>query len=298
MYNPQIKTFITVADAGSFNRAAELLFISSTAVIKQINLLENHIEVQLFNRSHKGLTLTPAGRVFYKDAKQFISIGDTMIRRVRELQQGISDVIRIGSSPITPVDILTSLATKLQDSGIQFQIIPFENNPENAKQILDNLGKNIDVVMGIFEDVTKEFYRKIQTLTVDRLTVKLLMASTDILVNKSKIDWNDFKNRRVYILESKWTTIFDEVAHSIQIHEPETKIVRFPFLDTNIFNKCLQDNGIMVGFSIWNKVHPFIVVKDMDWSFTINYGVLYSKVPSEPVNTFIKIVKQELVTSN
>ena len=35
MYNPQIKTFIVVADAGSFNKAAEQLFVSSTAIIKQ-----------------------------------------------------------------------------------------------------------------------------------------------------------------------------------------------------------------------------------------------------------------------
>ena len=57
MYNPQVKTFITVADAGSFNKAAEQLFVSSTAIIKQMNLLEDHLEVRLFHRSHKGLSL-------------------------------------------------------------------------------------------------------------------------------------------------------------------------------------------------------------------------------------------------
>lgn len=40
MYNPQIETFIKVADAGSFNKSAEELYITPTAVIKQINLLE------------------------------------------------------------------------------------------------------------------------------------------------------------------------------------------------------------------------------------------------------------------
>ena len=43
MYNPQIKTFIVVADAGSFNKAAEQLYVSSTAIIKQINLLESEL---------------------------------------------------------------------------------------------------------------------------------------------------------------------------------------------------------------------------------------------------------------
>ncbi len=40
MYNPQLDTFLRMADAGSFNKAAEDAYITPTAVIKQINLLE------------------------------------------------------------------------------------------------------------------------------------------------------------------------------------------------------------------------------------------------------------------
>ena len=82
MYNPQIKTFIVVADAGSFNKAAEQLFVSSTAIIKQMNLLEDHVGVRLFNRSHRGLSLTEAGEVFYKDAKHIIQYSENTIKRV------------------------------------------------------------------------------------------------------------------------------------------------------------------------------------------------------------------------
>ena len=36
MYDPRLETFLTVADSGSFNKAAEKLYITPTAVIKQI----------------------------------------------------------------------------------------------------------------------------------------------------------------------------------------------------------------------------------------------------------------------
>ena len=55
MYNPQLETFLRVADAGSFNKAAEESYITPTAVIKQINLLEESLGVKLFDRSHRGL---------------------------------------------------------------------------------------------------------------------------------------------------------------------------------------------------------------------------------------------------
>lgn len=72
MYNPQLETFLRVADAGSFNKAAEQSYITPTAVIKQINLLEEDLNVKLFERTHRGLKLTKAGRSLYKDAKYII----------------------------------------------------------------------------------------------------------------------------------------------------------------------------------------------------------------------------------
>lgn len=58
MYNHQLETFIRVADAGSFNKAAEESYITPTAIIKQINLLEDSLGVKLFERTRRGLTLS------------------------------------------------------------------------------------------------------------------------------------------------------------------------------------------------------------------------------------------------
>jgi len=52
IYTPQLETFIRVADVGSFTKAAESTYITTTAVIKQINILESNLRVQLFKRTH------------------------------------------------------------------------------------------------------------------------------------------------------------------------------------------------------------------------------------------------------
>ena len=74
MYNPQLETFLRVADAGSFSKAAESSYITPTAVIKQINLLEANLGVQLFERTHRGLKLTKAGFSLYNDTKYILSL--------------------------------------------------------------------------------------------------------------------------------------------------------------------------------------------------------------------------------
>ena len=54
MYDPHLDIFLQVAELGSFSRAAEALYISAPAVIKQIGLLEDRIGVKLFLRTHQG----------------------------------------------------------------------------------------------------------------------------------------------------------------------------------------------------------------------------------------------------
>lgn len=87
MYNPQLDTFIKVADAGSFNEAAEDSFITPTAVIKQINLLERSLDVKLFERTHRGLKLTKAGQSLYQDAKYIIQYCRESIVRAKNAMQ-------------------------------------------------------------------------------------------------------------------------------------------------------------------------------------------------------------------
>ncbi|MCG4808278.1 LysR family transcriptional regulator, partial [Collinsella aerofaciens] len=69
MFNPLLSAFVCAADCGSFTKAAEALFLSPTAVMKQINTLEKHLNLKLLVRTSHGIRLTPAGEVIYKDAR-------------------------------------------------------------------------------------------------------------------------------------------------------------------------------------------------------------------------------------
>lgn len=98
MYNPQLETFLACADAGSFHKAAENAYITPTAVIKQINLLEASLGVKLFVRTYRGLRLTKAGESLYQDAKYIISYCRDSVARAKNAMQESKHVIRIGSS--------------------------------------------------------------------------------------------------------------------------------------------------------------------------------------------------------
>ncbi len=61
MYNPLLYTFVTAIDCGSFAKAAEALYISPTAVMKQVNALEQHLNLKLTERTPAGIRPTDVG---------------------------------------------------------------------------------------------------------------------------------------------------------------------------------------------------------------------------------------------
>ena len=145
MYNQQIETFIKVVDVGSFNKAAAKLYITPTAVIKQINLLEKALEVVLFERTHCRLVLTKAGELLYQDAKYIIRYcKDSVICAQNAMNEG-ANIIRIGSSSMTPAQLLmhrgwSNYVDRLRDdiwqNHSQINIVDFDFYSMNALTIV------------------------------------------------------------------------------------------------------------------------------------------------------------------
>lgn len=140
MYNHQLDTLIAVGDAGSFNKASEKLYISPNAVMKQISLLERNLGFALFQRSHQGLKLSPAGESLYKAAQYIMKYSQDAIIKAAKIANK-QHIIRIGVSFTTPVEFLLSLWTKVQqtNSDLKFELISFENTPQNAKELWKTL---------------------------------------------------------------------------------------------------------------------------------------------------------------
>ena len=66
----QIKYALTIADAGSMNRAAELLYISQPTLSGAVKELEREIGIAIFLRTSKGVTATAEGAEFLSYARQ------------------------------------------------------------------------------------------------------------------------------------------------------------------------------------------------------------------------------------
>ena len=291
MYNPQIETFIKVADAGSFNKAAEELYITPTAVIKQINLLENSLDLVLFERTHRGLILTNAGKSLYQDAKYVISYcKDSVVRAKNAMSEG-ENIIRIGSSPTTPAQLLMQMWPKIQEQcpDIKFEIVPFENTPENAKEILANLGKNIDIIGGIFDDTMLKL-RKCEGLQLSREPFCCAVSIHHKLAQKDKLQISDLYGENLMLMHRGWSNYVDRLRDDIWQNHTQIHIVDFDFYSLEIFNRCENSNDILIAIENWKTVHPLLKILPVDWNYTIPFGILHAPEPSKTVQRFLQAI--------
>lgn len=96
-----IQGFEAAARNLSFTKAAEELFITQSAVSRQIRGLEEHLGIALFERRHRALALTDEGRALYRAATELL-----------ERLQGVTDRLRAaGAAPHLTVTTTSGFAS-------------------------------------------------------------------------------------------------------------------------------------------------------------------------------------------
>ena len=292
MYNPQLETFLRVADAGSFNKAAEEMFITPPAVIKQISSLESSLDLKLFIRSPRGLKLTKAGESLYRDAQYVIQYcKDSVVRAKNAAEEG-DKVIRIDTSPMTPGQFLLDLWPSLHEHcpDIKFQLVPYENTPENAREILRNLGQNIDIVAGPFDQRALELWQ-CSALELSREPIRCAMSVYHPLAAKDRLTVEDLHGENVLMIRRGWNRYLDQMRGELWQDHPQIRIVDFDFFSIQVFNQCENSKDMMMTIDNWRNVHPLLKTLPVDWDYTIPFGLLHAPRPTATVKRFLSAAR-------
>ncbi|MGD9475846.1 MAG: LysR family transcriptional regulator [Eubacteriaceae bacterium] len=92
----QIRYFLETAKCLNLTKAAQNLFITQPTLGRQLIKIESELNVLLFIRSNKGLTLTPAGTVLFQEFSKLITDYDTAVEKASLASQCIDGTLNIG----------------------------------------------------------------------------------------------------------------------------------------------------------------------------------------------------------
>ena len=124
----ELTNFIAIAENGSISKAARELHISQPPLTKQLQRLETELNVTLFERTSKGVTLTKKGRMFYRRALSLIAFSESIFSELNSKSESTINIGMISSSSAYSIMLIEKYLLENDDSfsiteGITFNLL-------------------------------------------------------------------------------------------------------------------------------------------------------------------------------
>ena len=293
MYNPILDTFITVADCGSFTSAAEKLYISPTAVMKQMNTLETHLGLILTIRTQSGIKLTASGQVIYRNAKLMIEYSRKSIAEANAVEHAADTTFCVGTSLLNPAKPFMDLWYRVNKDfpGYKLHLVPFEDNHDGILSEIEKLGEKFDFLIGVCD--SKAWLSLCSFLPLGSYSKMVAVSREHRLASKQKIEISDLYGETLMMVRRGDSGINDFIRRDIEKNHPQIKIEDTPqFYDLSVFNRCAETNNVLLTIECWQEVHPALVTIPVKWDYEIPYGLLYSNNAPEEVLLFVDTIKE------
>ena len=279
MLRPYLKTFLTVCETGSFNKAASLLYITPSAVLQQIQALEAELEVTLFIRQKRGVSLTPEGQYLLQKGQTLRTLNDEIHR----------DIQLVGSKDRT-IYIGTSIMEKCR-LLYELWVLFSEENRSCEIQMLNidawhRIPEHTDMIESVYShnDWEKgwEFYE------ICKVPFGFAVANNHPLAGKKCLTVEDLRGQNVLTLN---TGSCDEIANIIAyLKQVGASIVHHNGPEVNPLWESGFRRDIMLIPLCWRDIMINAVTIPFEKEFLLPYGIFYRPEPHGAVRRFLDFI--------
>ena len=292
MLNSNLKAFVRVAESGSFTKAAESLYLSPTAVMKQINALEKHLDLILLERSPAGVRLTAAGEVIYQDAKFLLDYSRRSIANARQKMETDSRTFCVGTSMLNPARPFMELWYQVSREfpNYKLHLVPYEDNHEGILAEIARLGEKFDFLIGVCD--SRRWLDQCNMFPLGRYPKMCAVSREHRLAGKECLELSDLYGETLMMVAEGDSGTNDFIRNDLRRNHPAIRLEDTPhFYDISVFNRCAETENVLLTLECWKDVHPALVTIPVQWSYSIPYGLLYALHPREDVKRFVETVK-------
>lgn len=274
-----LQTFITIAELGSFTKAAEYLGYAQSTITAHIQILENELGESLFDRLGKKIVVTNMGKELVPYATQMLQIYKE-IKNITSDSKSVSGDLVIGAGESLSVYRLGKILKEYKKNFPKVNIILKNSTCSDLRRRLYT--GEMDIVFTIEPEI------------IDKdLTVQKLMDETMVVIGEPNADL-EFLNNNYDNQEARENIIFSEKGCSIRIsfenYLKNKKIKYFnplEFSSVEATKKCVM-NGL--GISIL----PLYAVKNEVKEGKIK--ILELKEPFEKYSTQLSYHKNKRIS--
>ena len=280
MYNPQLNTFLKVAESRSFNKAAESLFVSASAVIQQINSLERDLGVKLFLRSRRGLQLTAAGEYLAGEAQEYVQRGEQIRTRLQELDSEKPCIV-VGTT-------IEEKCRLLYDLWILF---PGSTRYDIRLEVASNrleMPRQAQLVESVLDGAA--WQRGWQFLEFFRSPLHCAVVRDHPLARKKCVTLQDLRENGVVFIDRSANGESDRLRE-VLIREGIPFESRPEWYGSLVWECSIQKRILLVP-SCWNDIIVDLILVPCEIDVPVPYGFFYRENPPAPLAEFLAFVRE------
>jgi DNA-binding transcriptional LysR family regulator len=195
----QFRYFIAVAESGSVAAASRMLAIAQSALTKSMQELEDELGAQLFERSSRGMALTPRGHRFLAGARKVIaSVAEATRQRAERGGAGPSGVLAVGVTSLVAGYYLSPLFSRFRRACPEVEVFVTEDAPRFLEHLLIN--GELDVAIMLSNALSEPQALVAETLT--RSPNRVWLASDHPLATREELTLADCAASDQVVLEA------------------------------------------------------------------------------------------------
>lgn len=196
----QIKYFISVAENMSFTKASQSLYVSQSTISKQIAALEETLGINLFYRSGRTITLSPAGESLYNDFIKIIKSLDESVKKAKALASGLFGQFRLGVLQFIDITrILPGLIREFQKDNPNIMLDLVVTRPHELQRMF--LDGELDAVIILSLDADEiSGYPSVLKLDFPQEPHRLLYHPTQETKSNPNLSIDDFRDETFIFL--------------------------------------------------------------------------------------------------
>ena len=139
----QLEAFVQVAEGGSFSKAAKKLYLTQPTISAHVAALEKELNVRLFVRNTKEVSLSEDGKDLYKYARQMVDLEKKIDERFGTREEGGKHCITIAASTIPAQYLLPKVLMRFNEKYPEEQLKIMET--DSAKVVTQIVEHMVDV---------------------------------------------------------------------------------------------------------------------------------------------------------
>lgn len=219
----QLRILKAIIKEGSFKKAADSLYVSQPAISLQIQNLEKHLNIPIFERSNKKATLTEAGSLLLRYGGRILALCEETCRALEDLQNLQGGTLVIGASQTTGTYLMPRLIGLFRQRYPQVTVQLQVHSTRLISWSVANGQVDVAVIGG---EIPSELQDILHVTSYAEDELALILPTSHTFSQFNNIQKEDLYRLRFIALDTQSTIrkVIDKVLHQYDIDSSRFKI--------------------------------------------------------------------------